>query len=102
MRVMRYDVTEFAQSCVDAYVDLAGGNLAVIKKVSSPYLTEADEDPKGERSKGRLGPIAARVMMKILCAARVVRFDLLKGIQQLATRIATWTSWCDKALHRLV
>ena len=51
----------------------------MIKKVSSPYLTEADEDPKGERPKGRLGPIAAKVLMKILYAARVVRFDRLKG-----------------------
>ena len=40
--------------------------------------------------------------MQILCAARVVRFDLLRAIQRLATMIASWTSWCDKALHRLV
>ena len=52
----------------------------MLRRVASPYLTEADPDPKGELSnKGRLAPIAAQVVMQIRYAARVVRFDLLNS-----------------------
>ena len=61
----------------------------MLKKASSPYLIESDPDPIGEQSKRRLGPIAARVLMKIRYAVRAVRLNLVKGIQQLPTRVAT-------------
>ena len=73
VRAMSYDLTECAQSCVEAYLDLAGGSSAALKHVSSLCLTESDPGPKGEQSKGRLGPIAARVLMQILDAASAVR-----------------------------
>ena len=76
---MRYDMTDFAQACVEAYVGLAGGDVGLLRKVPSPYLSEADPDPKGELSKGRLAPIAAKILMQILYTARVVRFDRRKS-----------------------
>ena len=56
-------------------------------------------DNSGE---GQLAGIAARVLMKILYAARLARFDLLRAVQHLACCITRWTSDCDKRLHRLV
>jgi hypothetical protein len=40
--------------------------------------------------------------MKLLYAARMARYDLLRAICYLATRITKWTKHCDKLLHRLV
>ena len=51
---------------------------------------------------GELQPIACRVLMKVLYAARMARFDLLRATCVLATNIAKWTPECDRMLHRLV
>eukprot|EP00972_Heterocapsa_arctica_P034154 5027856-Heterocapsa_arctica.AAC.1 len=40
--------------------------------------------------------------MKILYAARLARFDLLRAVCLLATCVTKWTSECDRKLHRLV
>ena len=40
--------------------------------------------------------------MKMLYAARLCRFDLLRAVCHLATFVTKWTSECDRKLHRLV
>eukprot|EP00972_Heterocapsa_arctica_P031557 4647733-Heterocapsa_arctica.AAC.1 len=40
--------------------------------------------------------------MKILYAARLARFDLLRAVCHPATFVTKWTSECDRKLHRLV
>ena len=40
--------------------------------------------------------------MKILYAARMARFDLLRAVCHLACFITKWTPECDKRLHRFV
>merc|ERR1711920_794253 len=40
--------------------------------------------------------------MKILYAARMARFDLLRAVASLATEITRWAEDCDRRLHRLV
>ena len=47
-------------------------------------------------------PIVSKVLMKILFAARMARWDLLRATQSLASRVAKWSRDCDVALHRLV
>ena len=51
---------------------------------------------------GKLQPIAARVLMKILYGARMARYDLLRAVAGLARCVTRWTEQCDKDLHRLV
>jgi hypothetical protein len=51
---------------------------------------------------GMLANIASAVLMKILYAARLGRFDLLRPVTALGSRITTWTKLCDARLHRLV
>ena len=41
--------------------------------------------PPPAPDEGRLQPIAAKVLMKILYAARLCRFDLLRAVSHLAT-----------------
>ena len=62
----------------------------------------ADHQPEHHVDRGRLQPIASRVLMKILWAARLARFDLLRAVSHLATLVTKWTSECDRKLHRLV
>ena len=51
---------------------------------------------------GRLQPIAAKILMKMLYGARAARLDLLRAIGHLACFITRWTSECDRKLHRLM
>ena len=46
--------------------------------------------------------VAAKVLMKIIFAARLCRYDLLRAVCYLATFVTKWTSECDRKLHRLV
>ena len=58
--------------------------------------------PEHHADRGRLQPIASKILMKILWAARLARFDLLRAVSHLATFVTKWTSECDRRLHRLI
>ena len=75
-----------------------------LKAAATPFHEERIARPSLEETepKGVLAPIAARVLMKILFAARMARFDLLRAVQGLAARVTKWSVDCDKALYRLV
>ena len=63
------------------------------------------QDPEAGESvepQGKLAKHAAGVLMKILYAARIARFDLLRTVNRLARRITKWTEDDDTALFRLV
>ena len=79
VNVMTYDMKPFLQSCIDRYQSLAGKDAKPLKHVSTPFHEERIARPlEGESDqKGALTPIAARVLMKILFAARMARYDLL-------------------------
>ena len=49
-----------------------------------------------------LKPYAAKVLMKVLYAARYARFDLLRAVCYLAQYITKWDAQCDKRLCRLM
>jgi hypothetical protein len=51
---------------------------------------------------GVLQPIASRILMEILHAARMCRCDLLRAVCGLASCIAKWTHKCDSDLHGLI
>ena len=51
---------------------------------------------------GALAGIACKILMKILYAARMCRYDLLKAVGSLASRVTKWDKICDEELHRLV
>ena len=53
-------------------------------------------------SPGVLGDAASAVLIKILYAARMGRFDLIRPVTQLAAHVSKWTDICDQKLYRLV
>ncbi len=80
------------------------GELLAAKsnKPKKPWKTPTATDnevgqPTGQRpdhheDRGRLQSIASKVLMKILWAARLARFDLLRAVSHLATKVTKWTS----------
>ena len=58
--------------------------------------------PQDDTAVGRLQPIAAKILMKVLYAARLARFDLLRAVCHLACFVTKWSPECDRKLHRLM
>ena len=45
---------------------------------------------------------ASKVLMKLLYAARMARYDLLRAVGGLATMVTKWDASCDRRLYRLM
>ena len=113
------------EACVDRYKELCLPKYPrPLVKAETPFLDESkpefDENPInpevdqlfGQPSPcptdviaeqpGVLGDAAAAVLMKILYGARMGRYDLIRPVQALASRITKWNRLCDKKLHRIV
>ena len=106
INMVKYDQKDFLQQCVNRYIELAGKDAPPLSKADTPFIDTAtkkaiDED-EHEVYRGVLAPIVSKVLMKILYAARVGRFDLLRPVCWLATKVTKWSLTCDIALHRLV
>ena len=99
-----YDMSSFLQQAINRYKELAGPEFHNLKKAATPFYDDKIARPVEAEAevKGKLAPIASRVLMKLLFAARMARFDLLRAVQGLASRVTKWSSDCDKALHRLM
>ena len=65
------------------------------------FLDEPKVENSSENAEGLLAPIACKVLMNILYGARLARFDLLRPIAALASKITNWGTVCDRMLHRL-
>ena len=71
-----------------------------------PVLHETGSSRPGQDSeslnRGNLAPHAAGVLMKLLYAARIARFDLLRSINALARNVTKWTKDDDARVHHLM
>ena len=99
-----YDMSSFLQQAIDKYKKLAGPQFQHLRKVATPFHDDKIARPVGTEAepRGQLAPIASRILMKLLFAARMARYDLLRAVQGLASRVTKWSVECDKALHRLM
>ena len=99
-----YDMRDFLESCVERYCELAKVERKSLKPAATPFheLRVALPTVSEKETAGRLQPIASKVLMKILFAARMARWDLLRATQSLASRVTKWSPDCDLGLHRLV
>ena len=104
VNLVRYDMSSFLESCVDAYCELAKVKKDQLPTAATPFAEAGIARPTldDKESPGRLQPIPSKVLMKILFAARMARPDLLRATQSLASRVIKWSVECDIALHRLV
>ena len=67
-----------------------------------PIPKAPEEEEVSEANRGSLAPQAASILMKLLYAARICRFDLLRSINNLARKITKWTKKEDALLHHLI
>ena len=104
VNLVRYDMSLFLESCVDAYCELAKVKKGQLPNVATPFTEAGIARPTLDEKEtpGRLQPIASKVLMKILFAARMARPDLVRATKSLASRVTKWSVECDIALHRLV
>ena len=99
---MRYERLSFV-SCVGRYCELAKVDVKSLKHVRTPFHDDRIARPAEEgEPQGKLQPIASRVLMKILFAERMAKWDLLRATQSLASLVTKWSRDCDTALRGLV
>ena len=93
VNLVRYDMSSFIDSCVDAYCELAKVKKDDLPNVPTPFTEAGIARPtlSEEEKPGRLQPIASKILMKILFAARMARPDLLRATQSLASRVTKWS-----------
>ena len=102
VRAIRYNMFGFFQQCVDVYLELAKVPVESLKKVVTPSIDDHMLKPEDFAEDGYLAKDAAKIIMKMLYGARLVRFELLWPICSLARQVSKWNRACDKRLHRLV
>ena len=69
------------------YTELAGKLRANLQKVSSPYVEDTATSPDDTEVSGVLKPITSKVLMKILYAARMCRYDLVRATWAFASMV---------------
>ena len=75
-RSLTYDMAEFLESCLDRYTQLT--SVQKFRKVATPFLDEKVFEEGDFTTQGVLADCAASILMKLLWAARMVRWDLLR------------------------
>ena len=82
-----YDMKDFLDSCVERYCELAKVDRKTLKPAVTPFHEHRTSRLLiGEEEKaGRLQPITSRVLRKILFAARMAKWDLLRELQAAHT-----------------
>ncbi|CAE8637047.1 unnamed protein product, partial [Polarella glacialis] len=94
-RVIEYDMHDFLEQCVSRYKKVCGEDV-VLKKASTPFLDEDKLPEEDDNEPGKLADAACSVLMKVLYGAGLARFDLLKAVAGLASKVTKWSVSCDK------
>jgi len=102
VRAIRYNMFGFFRQCVEVYCDLAKVKPETLRKVATPGMDDHLMKPEDFEEPGFLSLDAAKIIMKALYGARLVRFELLWPICSSAREVSKWTRACDKRLHRLM
>ena len=83
MKAVEWDQSGFLKQCVDRYRELGGPRAEKIQKVDTQLVDESKE-LNTEAHAGYLAPVASKIFVKVLNAARMARFDLLHATAFLA------------------
>ena len=100
VKQMEYNTRPFFEQCMESYLPLLKNIIDTLKFAKTPFLDESKAESITNYSKeGLLAPIA---FMKVMHGARLARFDLLRPIAALASKITKWDTLCEIMLHRPV
>ena len=96
---MIFDMYDYALQTVDLYKSLTG--IDKVKHAATPFVLEGSISSQDEEVRGELAPNACRILMKALWLGRLARPDIVKPINDLATKVQCWSRAEDKKLLRL-
>ena len=97
---MVFDMYDYALQTVELYKSITG--IDKIKPAATPFVPEGSILEQDEVSRGELSPHACKILMKALWLGRLARPDIVKPINDLATKVQSWTRGEDKKLLRLI
>lgn len=97
---MIFDMADYAQQTVELYKSITG--TSKLKHAATPFPPDGSISPEDEESKGELAPNARRILMKALWLGRLARPDIIKPINDLATKVQSWSRADDKRVLRLI
>lgn len=97
---MVLDMYDYALQTVELYKSIT--NTTKLKHANTPFVPEGSISSADEEVIGDLAPNACRVLMKALWLGRLARPDIVKPINDLATKAHAWTRAKDKNLRRLI
>ena len=100
-KAIEWDQSGFLKQCVARYRELGGPRAEKLKHVDTPFVDESKEF-NAEAHACYLAPFASKILMKVLYAARMARFDLLRATAFLACYVTKWIEEHDRRLHRLM
>ena len=92
VRGVRYDMEASLLPAIDHYKLLCEkhGFKPSLRQVDTPFIDTTTVDPElDEEPQGVLAASAVSILMKLVYTARLARFDLLKAITTLASRLTT-------------
>jgi len=107
VRAIEYDIRDFMRSCVEKYLEVTNSKEKDLRRAETPFLVmpgggDTPLEPESTEDYGQLSDVACSILMKLLYGARMARWDLLRAIGILSSRVTKWSKACDKALHRLM
>ena len=94
------DMSDYAKQTVELYRSIT--KTEKIRHASTPFLPDGSITAKDEEERGELAGSAAKILMKALWLARLARPDILRPINELATRVQRWSRAEDKKVLRLI
>ena len=97
---MVFDMYDYALQTVDLYKSITG--LEKVKHAATPFVVEGSISSQDEQARGELAPNACGILMKALWLGRLSRPDIVKPINDLATKVQNWSRADDKRLLRLI
>jgi hypothetical protein len=102
VKAIRYNMFGFFRQVVEVECELANVKPETLRQVATPGMDDHQLKPEDFETEGNLSKDAAKIIMKALYGARLVRFELLWPICSSARMVSKWTRARDKRLHRLM
>ena len=97
---MVFDMYDYALQTIDLYKSITG--VDKVRHAATPFVPEGSISSQDEEERGELAPNACRILMKALWLGRLARPDIIKPINDLATKVQNWSRADDKKLLRLI
>ena len=102
IRAIQWDMFHFFDECVERDCELAQVSRSSVKVAKTPSVDDHQLSPEYLEQPGTMQADAAKLIMKMLYGAQLVRYEQLWPICSIAREVSEWNRGCDKRLYRLI